>query len=206
MVPLSVKRHRLYDSEIPEVILGLRLRLKQLLEERKDGDSIMIQPWPAARKYEKKIIEEFEILKEAVGTLRNIRKEKDIPHKEKLRLLVRDNDALYPGPLTPVLEKLASISGIEFTDEKIDNAISFRIKTIEFYIPVEDKVDFQEEIEVLRQELEYTKGFLKSVMVKLNNEKFVKNAPAAVIEKERKKREDAENKIRLLEERLRSME
>jgi valyl-tRNA synthetase len=178
----------------------------QLLEERKDGDSIMIQPWPAAGKYDKKTIEEFEIIKEAVGTLRNIRKEKDIPHKEKLRLLVKDNDGQYPGNFTSVLQKLAIVSGIEFTGKKIDRAISFRIKTIEFYIPVVDKVDFQQEIAALKQELEYTRGFLKSVMVKLNNENFVKNAPAAVIEKERKKKEDAENRIRLLEERLSSME
>jgi valyl-tRNA synthetase len=177
----------------------------QLLEERKDGDSIMIQPWPAAGKYDKKTIEEFEIIKEAVGTLRNIRKEKDIPHKEKLRLLVKDNDGQYPGNFTSVLQKLAIVSGIEFTGKKIDRAISFRIKTIEFYIPVVDKVDFQQEIAALKQELEYTRGFLKSVMVKLNNENFVKNAPAAVIEKERKKKEDAENRIRLLEERLSSM-
>jgi len=178
----------------------------QLLDKRKDGESIMIQLWPAAKKCDKKVIEEFEILKEAVGTLRNIRKEKDIPHKEQLKLLIKDNDKQYPNHLTPILQKLASLSEIKFTGEKIDKAISFRIKTIEFYIPVEEKVDFKQEIASLKQELEYTRGFLKSVMVKLNNEKFVKNAPASVIEKERKKREDAEHKIKLLEERLRSME
>jgi len=177
----------------------------QLLDKRKDGESIMIQLWPAAKKCDKKVIEEFEILKEAVGTLRNIRKEKDIPHKEQLKLLIKDNDKQYPNHLTPILQKLASLSEIKFTGEKIDKAISFRIKTIEFYIPVEEKVDFKQEIASLKQELEYTRGFLKSVMVKLNNEKFVKNAPASVIEKERKKREDAEHKIKLLEERLRSM-
>jgi valyl-tRNA synthetase len=176
-----------------------------LLEERKDGESIMVQPMPAARKYDKKILDDFETLKEAVGAVRNIRKEKDIPPKEILRLLVKDNDAQYPGHLTPVLQKLANISGVEFTNEKIDKAISFRIKTIEFFIPVEDKVDYQQEIAALHQELEYTKGFLNSVMIKLNNENFVKNAPASVIEKEKKKKEDAENKIRLLEERIRGM-
>ncbi len=149
-----------------------------LLEDRKDGESIMVQPMPAARKYDKKILDDFETLKEAVGAIRNIRKEKDIPPKEMLRLLVKDNDAQYPEHLTSVLQKLASISGIEFTNEKIDRAISFRIKTIEFYIPIEDKVDYQQEIAALNQELEYTKGFLKSVMIKLNNKNFVKNAPA----------------------------
>jgi valyl-tRNA synthetase len=176
-----------------------------LLEERKDGESIMVQPMPAARKYDKKILDDFETLKEAVGAVRNIRKEKDIPPKEILRLLVKDNDAQYPGHLTPVLQKLANISGVEFTNEKIDKAISFRIKTIEFFIPVEDKVDYQQEIAALHQELEYTKGFLNSVMSKIKNENFVKNAPASVIEKEKKKKEDAENKIRLLEERIREM-
>jgi len=177
-----------------------------LLEERKDGESIMVQPMPVAMKYDKKVIDDFEILKEAVGSVRNLRKEKNIHPKEKLRLFVKDNDSQYPGILTPVLQQLASISSVEYTNEKIEKAISFRIKTIEFYLPVEDKVDYQREIAALKEELEYIKGFLKSVMVKLNNEKFVKNAPASVIEKEQKKREDAENKIKMLEERIRGME
>jgi valyl-tRNA synthetase len=104
-----------------------------------------------------------------------------------------------------VLEKLGDIGSVEFTDKKIKKALSFRIKTIEFYIPIEDKVDYKQEIKALTEELEYTRGFLKSVLIKLNNEKFVKNAPENVIEKERKKKEDAENKIRMLEERIREM-
>ena len=177
-----------------------------MLEERKDGESIMVQPMPVALKYNKKVLDDFEILKETVGSVRNLRKEKNIHPKEKLKLFVKDNDSQYPEILTPVLQQLASISGVEYTNEKIEKAISFRIKTIEFYLPVEDKVDYLQEITALKEELEYTKGFLKSVMVKLNNEKFVKNAPASVIEKEQKKKEDAENKIKMLEERIRGTE
>ena len=176
-----------------------------LLEERKEGESIMVQPVPSAQKYDKKVLDDFENLKEAVTSIRNLRKEKNIASKEELRILVKDHNDQYPALLTPVLQKLGNIGNVEFTDEKIEKAISFRIKTIEFYIPVEDKVDYRQEIKALTEELEYTRGFLESVMVKLNNENFVKNAPEKVIEKERKKKEDAENRIRMLEERIRGM-
>jgi valyl-tRNA synthetase len=177
----------------------------QLLEERKEGESIMVQPMPTAQKCDKKVLDNFENLKEAVTSIRNLRKEKNISPKEKLKLFVKDNNDQYPKLLTPVLEKLGDIGSVEFTDKKIKKALSFRIKTIEFYIPIEDKVDYKQEIKALTEELEYTRGFLKSVLIKLNNEKFVKNAPENVIEKERKKKEDAENKIRMLEERIREM-
>lgn len=176
-----------------------------LLEKRKDGESIMLQPMPSAQKYDKKVLGYFETLKEAVASIRNLRKEKNIAPKVELRLLVKDNNDQFPVFLPPVLQKLANIINIEFTAEKIEKAISFRIKTIEFYIPIEDKVDYQQEVQALNEELEYTRGFLKSVLIKLNNENFVKNAPGSVIEKERKKKEDAENKIRMLEERIGEM-
>ena len=178
----------------------------QLLEERKEGESIMMQRSPVAEKYDKKILEQFETLKEAVTSIRNIRKEKNISQKEMLQISVTDNNDQYPELFTAILQKLGNIESIKFTSKKIEKAISFRVKAIEFYIPVAEKVDYQQEIKTLTEELEYTRGFLKSVLVKLNNEKFVKNAPAQVIEKENKKKEDAENKIRMLEERIRGME
>jgi valyl-tRNA synthetase len=178
----------------------------QLLEERKEGDSIMIQPSPVAQKYDNKVLEQFENLKEAVTSIRNIRKEKNISPRDKLHLFVKDNDDQYPRLFTSILQKMGFIDRIEFTGQKIEKAISFRVKTVEYYIPLEDKVDYHQEIRALKEELQYTRGFLKSVMVKLNNEKFVKNAPGPVIEKERKKKEDAEKKIEMLEERIRGME
>lgn len=178
----------------------------QLLEERIEGESIMIQPSPVAEKYDRKILEQFENLKETITSLRNIRKEKNISPKESLHILVMDINDQYPRFFTPVLQKLGNIESVEFTGEKIEKAISFRVKTIEFYIPVEVKVDYHQEIKALKEELKYTRGFLESVMMKLTNEKFVKNAPDSVIEKERKKKEDAESKIRMLEERIRGME
>jgi valyl-tRNA synthetase len=177
----------------------------QLMEERKEGESIMVQPAPVAEKYNKNILEQFETLKEAVTSIRNIRKEKNISHKERLHIYVKDNMGKYPELFTTVLQKLGHTESVEFTSEKIEKAISFRVKAIEFYIPLEDKVDYHQEIKALTEELEYTRGFLKSVLIKLKNENFVKNAPDAVIEKERKKKEDAENKIRLLQERIEGM-
>jgi valyl-tRNA synthetase len=178
----------------------------QLLGERKDGESIMIQASPLAEKFDKKILEQFENIKETVTSIRNIRKEKNISPKERLHLFIKDNNDQYPERFTTILQKLGNVENIENTGEKIEKAISFRVNAVEFYIPIEDKVDYHQELKTLTEELEYTRGFLKSVLIKLNNEKFVKNAPDAVIEKEGKKKEDAENKIRMLEERIRGME
>ena len=87
-------------------------------------------------------------------------------------------------------------------DKKVEGALSFRVKSNEYYIPLAGAVNIEEEIATLTQELEYTKGFLNSVMKKLSNERFVNNAPEQVIANERKKQSDAEAKIKTIEEQL----
>ena len=87
-------------------------------------------------------------------------------------------------------------------DKKVDGALSFRVKSNEYYIPLAGSVNIEEEIATLTQELEYTKGFLNSVMKKLSNERFVNNAPEQVITNERKKQSDAEAKIKTIQEQL----
>jgi valyl-tRNA synthetase len=91
---------------------------------------------------------------------------------------------------------------MEFTTDKVDNAISFVIKSDEFFIPMEGAIDVEKEKAEIQKELDYTKGFLNSVMKKLDNERFVQNAPEKVIEMERKKQADAEAKIKTLEDSL----
>ncbi len=177
----------------------------QLLEERKDGDSIMIQKLPEPEKVDHRILKDFEELKETVTSIRNIRKEKSIRNRERIRLQVKRTNSDYRNIFEPVLQKLGNVEKVEFTDDKIEGAISFRVKNTEFYIPLQDKIDHADECRKINEELRYTRGFLQSVLKKLENRNFIKNAPEEVIEKERKKKEDAEQKIKILEARIASL-
>jgi len=105
----------------------------------------------------------------------------------------------------PVLIKMGNLSKLEVCTEEVQGASSFLVKATAFYIPVSGNVDIAEEIVKINEELSYTRGFLESVMRKLGNERFVGSAPANVVELERKKQADAEEKIKILEERLSSL-
>jgi valyl-tRNA synthetase len=172
----------------------------QLLDERKNGESIMVSLMPEHKKFNSTLIERFEATTEVISTIRTLRKEKDISVRDQLELYVRADEKTNKL-LVPVLVKMANLSDVVFTDKKIESAVSFISKTVEFYIPVNKKIDIGNELIKVRDELEYTVGFLASVMKKLENEKFVSNAPAAVIETEKRKRSDAEAKIKSLRER-----
>ena len=174
----------------------------QLIYERESGESIMITEMPEKGAYDTELLDSFEKVKEIIASVRNIRKDKDIPNKEALTLKVNgEHIARYD----PVVQKLANISSIEEISSKPENAVSFMVRTTEYYIPVESLLDTEEEVKKLEEELEYTRGFLQSVMKKLNNERFVQNAPANVVDLEKKKKEDAEQKIKTLEERINSL-
>jgi len=94
---------------------------------------------------------------------------------------------------------------LEYVNQKITESFTFIIKNTEFYIPINNNYNVAEEINKLMQELDYTKGFLQSVLKKLSNEKFVNNAAAQIVEAERKKQIDAEAKIKVIEEQLASL-
>lgn len=176
----------------------------QLLGERKEGESIMISRMPEHKKSSKALIDRFENTKEIVTAIRSLRKDKNIPMKESIELYVKAGKE-YDSHFNPVISKLCNLSGIVMTGEKIDGAASFIVRTIEYYVPLGSNLDVEGELKKTVEELEYTKGFLKSVMAKLGNEKFVNNAPANVIELERKKKADAESKISALEERKKEL-
>ncbi|MDP4204757.1 MAG: valine--tRNA ligase, partial [Bacteroidota bacterium] len=122
----------------------------------------------------------------------------------QMSLFVRPDESSYDAKFNPILFKMGNLSEIGLVDAEIKGAASFRVRASEFYIPLEGKIDFQEELNKLNEELEYTRGFLKSVLKKLSNERFVQNAPAQVVEVENKKKADAEAKIKVLEERIKS--
>ncbi len=177
----------------------------QMMAERVDGESIMVCPMPEAGKVDTGIISLFEDLKVAVTAVRNIRKEKSLPARESLKLYVRDQNRSYSRRFESILVKLGILDHVEETKEKMEGAASFRVQSAEFFIPLEEAVDAGEELEKLEEELSYNKGFLKSVLAKLENSRFVEHAPEEVVNKERKKKEDAEKKIQVLEERIRDL-
>ena len=173
----------------------------QMLADRKDGESIMISRMPEAKKHNKEIVSGFENTKEIVSSVRSIRKEREIPNRDKLVLMIRADKKHYNCDFLSVISKLCNLENIIFTSGKEEGAASFMTGTTEFYVPLGDKLDKEAELKKIGEELDYYRGFLDSVMKKLDNKRFVENAPANVIELERKKKSDAEMKIRSLLER-----
>ena len=184
--------------------------LWQALEERNEGESIMISPMPNGKKTEQSDqallddIERMEETKEIITNIRNIRAQKNIPNKEPLALQVIGE---YSMDYYPVLLKMANLSGIEKPVEKSDGAISFLMKTTEFAVLIgNNNMNAAEELAKLKEELKHRQEFLDSTLKKLNNESFVSKAPEKVIEMERKKQADAESKIKSLQESIAALE
>ena len=175
-----------------------------LLRERKDGDDIIVASMPVARAFDAQNLKAFERAGQIIIALRNLRKDKNIPNKDPLVLKVKS------GPMAecrfyPVISKLGNLSMVETVTEKPDGVMVFTVGSQEFYVPINESLDLEAEIKKIEEELKYTLGFLKSVQKKLSNERFVNNAPAAVVEKERQKQADAEARIKVLEEQLKEL-
>ena len=173
----------------------------QQLETRKEGESIMVAAMPRKAAYDQHTLDQMELLKDVVSAIRNIRKERSIPNKEALELMVIP-DANYHPRYESLLMKMANLSAIRTVSEKLPTATSFLVKTTEYFVPLDEKIDTAEEIKKLEGELEYLEGFLASVMKKLGNERFVQSAPAKVVETEQAKKTDAEAKIKAIRERI----
>lgn len=180
--------------------------LWQLMTPRKEGESIMTQLQPRPRAANTQVIADFEIVKEAITQVRAIRKEKNIGTKDPVRIYVKSVNNTYNPALGVVLAKMTQAEKIELTQTKVPNAFAFMVRAAEFFVETEQKVDVEEERKKILEELAYTRGFLESVMKKLNNDRFVANAPTQVVELERKKRQDAEAKIAALEARLHELQ
>lgn len=166
--------------------------LWQHLAERKDGESIMYAKMPVGTEADAKIIADFETLKETVAGIRTIRKQKQIPQKEALELDVK-------GPrnadMDSVLTKMGNLTAIVEVEEKKPTASAFIVGATEYSVPLEGKINVEEELAKLNKDLEYYTKFLAGVEKKLANERFVANAPEAVVAVERKKKADAEEKL-----------
>jgi valyl-tRNA synthetase len=173
------------------------------IRDRKEDDTIMYAIQPHSSDRDPDLTAKFVFAEEVITQIRTIRKEKNIPFKDPIRLFIKKNYNEKPDTtLDGVVSKLCNIEELGYTEEKMADSMSFVIRNTEFYIPITQNIDIPAEIAKLEEELNYTKGFLKSVDAKLSNEKFVSGAPEKVVIAERKKKSDAEERIQVLEEQI----
>ena len=171
----------------------------------KRNNDIIISNWPNSNKINEDILFDFKITSEIVSAIRNFKIEKQIPNKEKILLLCKENKKLKNN-LDAVICKLCNIEKIEYVKEKVNGTFNFIIYSNEYFIPLNKGINLDEEIQKLKKELEYSTGFLKSVKGKLNNKNFVDNAPEKVVENEKNKLRDTKEKITILEDKIKSLE
>ncbi len=176
--------------------------LWQALVQREPGESIMVSALPKAGKVDEKLIADFETTKQIIAGVRTIRLQKNIPNKDELLLQVIGN---HDNRFDPAIVKMANLTSIESVSEKVGGAMGFLVGTTEFAVPMSDKIDVEAELKKLETELVYEEGFLQSVLKKLSNERFVQNAKPEIVENERKKQADAENRIAMLKENIKAL-
>lgn len=177
----------------------------QYISERTPEDALIIAKWPESKPINEALISEFEFAQDVVSGIRNIRKEKNMAFKDAIGFYVINNENIA-NTFDEVITKLGNLESIEYTNEAVDGALTFRVKSNEYFIPIAGAINVEEEIKKLTDELNYTEGFLKSVQKKLANERFVAGAPEQVIANERNKEADALAKIETLKASLASLQ
>ncbi len=177
--------------------------LWQHLSPRQEGESIMTASMPEPEEYSRTTLSDMEIIKEIVAGVRTIRKQKQIPGRQPLSLLI---GGAWPEALAPVLSKMAGLEAITPVEGKQPGTATFHIGATEYSIPLQGNIDTAEEKARIEAELTHLRGFLKGVEKKLSNERFVSSAPEAVVALERKKQADATEKIAALEASLQALQ
>lgn len=170
-----------------------------VLKERQEGESIMVSQLPDTIHINSNILTEFETVKNVIAGVRSIRLSKNIANKDELDLFIVNGE--HNDNYNPVITKLCNLSSIVH-HVKDDVAVSYMVGTTEYAIPIGNNISIEDELNKMNSELEYLKGFLASVMKKLNNERFVANAKPEIVLMEKKKQADAESKIKSLEENI----
>ncbi|WP_127141049.1 valine--tRNA ligase [Flagellimonas marinaquae] len=176
----------------------------QHIAERSPEEALIVSQWPKVQEVDTALIADFDFASEVISGIRTIRKEKNIPQKDALELFMLNAEGIS-SQMDAIILKLGNLSKMETIDSSLDGALTFRVKSNEYFIPISGAIDVEAEIAKITEELNYTKGFLKSVEKKLGNERFVNNAPEQVVAMERKKAADAEAKIETLEKSLASL-
>ena len=176
----------------------------QLLKTRTPDQALIVSSWPASVSFDTSLLEEFHFASEVISGIRNLRKQKQIPFKTTIELHVI-NKASSTQKFDGLISKLGNISKINYTDSSVEKAFSFRVQSNEYFLVSDVTIDLEAEVAKIKEELNYTKGFLKSVQKKLSNTRFVSNAPEQVVASEKKKEADALAKIQTLESSLKNL-
>ncbi len=177
----------------------------QQLGTRTKEEALIVSRWPEALPVDTTIISEFAFASEVISGIRNIRKSKNISFKDQISLQILNNENTTTT-FNEVITKLGNVSNLEYVDHQVEGSLSYRVKSNEYFIPIEGAIDVEAEKGKIQEELKYTEGFLKSVQKKLSNERFVGNAPEAVVAVEKAKQADAEAKIQMLKASLAGLE
>ncbi len=172
------------------------------IKERKEKDCIITAEWSKTKAYDKNMLAAFEQSRNVITSIRSLRQEKNISPKTTLDLNVKATATLTAQP---IINKLANITSIIPVNSAPEKSFSLRVDGFELYIPMPGNLDTSAEKERLQKELDYNKGFLESVMKKLGNQNFVSKAKPEVIASEEKKKADAQQKIKAIEEQLTGM-
>ncbi len=177
----------------------------QHITERTPEEALIVASWPESDGFDAKLINDFNFASEVISGIRTIRKEKNISFKDTIELSVIDNEKVSPE-FDAVIAKLGNVSDMNYVAAPLEGALTFRVKSNEYFIPVAGAINIEEERTKIQEELAYTEGFLKSVQKKLSNERFVNNAPEQVVQLEKNKEADAKAKIETLKASLSSLQ
>ncbi len=176
----------------------------QHITARTPDEALIVATWPELKSTNTEIIKDFDFAQGVIAGIRTIRKDKNISFKETIDLKIINNEQASTA-FDVVIKKLGNIENLTYVLEQVAGALSYRVQSNEYFIPISGAVNVEEEIEKLQEELKYLKGFLRSVQGKLTNEKFVSGAPEKVIDIERKKEADALSKIAAIEQSLQGL-
>jgi valyl-tRNA synthetase len=176
----------------------------QYLGERSPNEALIVTEYPKLKAFDSQIIVDFETIKEVVSGIRTIRKDKNISFKNTIDLVVMNTEK-FTSDFDAIVSKMGNVESMSYVSEKIEAALSFRVKSNEYFIPMSGVIDTKAEKIKLQEELKYIEGFLKSVQGKLKNERFVNNAPEKVVAIERQKEAEAMVKIEALNRRIISL-
>ena len=177
----------------------------QHISDRSPEEALIVASWPTMTTYDADMIKDFLFASEVISGIRTIRKQKNIAFKEEINLSVINNEQASTS-FDPVIIKLGNIGELSYVTEAIEGALTFRVKSNEYFVPIVGAIDVEAELAKLSEELKYTEGFLRSVQGKLKNEKFVNGAPEQVVANERKKEADALAKIETLKASMASLQ
>lgn len=173
--------------------------------DRTSKEALIINHWPEAKPINEKLVTDFDFAAEVISGVRTIRKEKNIAFKDPIIMMVIDQEGMG-SIFNSVITKLGNISQLSSVTDAVEGAMTFRVKSNEYFIPMSGTINVEEEIQKLKDELKYNEGFLRSVQGKLKNERFVAGAPAQVVAMEKQKEADALAKIETIKASLASLQ